>query len=210
MKCIAISLGVLAALVASAQAGIIITVPDATLANTSGTGTLTVSAVLEGSYNVAGFGIMMEIAGRDGATGVSFGGASEASTNYLFTLPIGNPGRYGFAVNDIVYPLPGSTLYGDEAVRANPGFETIANTARNLITADLVIAPGTIGVFDVTLTPVFTSLNDTLGFSFEDQVLDDGVLTIVPEPLTICLFAPAVLWFASAASTRMRRRLASN
>lgn len=185
-------------LCASAQADIVIHVPDATIPNSTPTSTLTVAVTLSGSYDVAGFGILMQIVGRDGATGVTFTGVAEAP-NYLFTLPIGSSGRYGF---ETTTSFPSLSIYGDDAVRLSVGSETIADTTRNLITVDLAIAPGTLGIFDITLAPVFTALNDTNGISFEAQVLDSGVLTVVSEPLTLLLFAPALPMLLS----RLRRR----
>lgn len=174
---------------AMAAADIVITVPSQTVADPLTGGSITVSAAITGSYDVAGFGIRLVITPDPGAVGtVLFTGVAEAD-NYLFTLQ-----RYGF---ESTTTFPSSSLYGDDAIRLSAGGqETIADTVRNLITASFSISEGAYGVFNVTLDPVFTGLNGSDAELLDGHSLVGGTITVVPEPMTLGLLAAGGLALA--------------
>lgn len=176
-----------------AGADIVWTVPSLVIPNSSGTASFTVTATFSGSYDVAGYGIDLRLTPESGATGLSLNGASEATSNYVFTVP---RDHYASTISNVI------RIYGADTVSPVPGTETIADITKNLITVNLTVAPGAHGVYDLTLNSAFSSLNDELGDPFAGQAFGSGTITVTPEPMTICLFALGGL----GAMVRLRRR----
>jgi hypothetical protein len=174
-----------------AGADIVWNVPSEAISNSSSTGSFTVTATFSGSYDVSGYGIDLRLTPESGATGLSFNGASEATSNYVFTVP---RVHYGSSISN------GTRIYGEDYV--STGTETIAGGTKNLITVNLTVAPGAHGVYDVTFNSAFTGFNDELGDPFAGQTFGSGTITVTPEPMTICLFAIGGL----GALARLRRR----
>jgi len=165
---------------------ITITAPTFDISNANSSGSLTLTAAFLGSYNVAGYDIVMDLSGRNGATGLAFTGDAAAAQNYVLTLPH----------NGVTGTVTATHIFGQDSL--STGTETIANTTRNMNTATFSIAPGTTGVFDVQLS-IVDGFNDG-NVSFGNQILRDGTITVTPEPATITLLAfglggiAVVLW----------------
>ena len=122
-------------------ADIVLEAPTETILNNVGAASFTVTAQLTGSYDVAGYDLKLTLTPRDGATGLSFNGANGASSDYLFTVS-----HDGFAIP------PGSNnptwLYGADTVSwPVPSYETIVDDTRNMVTVNLIVAPGTLGTW---------------------------------------------------------------
>jgi hypothetical protein len=183
MKRFGLTLAVVLSMAGMASAGIEVIAPSFALSNSDTHGGFSVAATFAGSYDVAGYDVMLTMSGRNGATGLSFaspGGASEAATAYIFSL-----GHDGFGLQTDT----ASVLFGQD--NASAGTEMLTNTTRNLMDVNLVVSPGTLGVFDVLVSRA-DGFNDG-HVSFSDQAAINGVITVTPEPATMTLVIAGVL-----------------
>ena len=77
----------------------------------------------------------------------------------------------------------------------------MADTTKNMITVNLVLDSVTVGdIFDVTIEPSGSAIYDR-DFQEFDVTWDGGVVTIIPEPMSVSL-----LLFGGLAALARRRR----
>ena len=181
--CVALCALGLASVASAGIMEIMVTAPTLSVPNTSATGSFTVTVTFTGSYDVAAYDIDLQLTGRNGATGLAFAGASEATSKYVFSLP-----HYGFSTTIDT----ATEIWGQDGRTGANAIETLADVTKNLITVNYTIAQGTHGVFDVAVGR-FDGFTDKLGNSFSDQSSTHGVITITPEPATMALLAVGAL-----------------
>ncbi len=164
-----------------ASAGIVVTVPDKIVDYLDASDSLTLTIQFTGSYDVDSYELDLRLAGRSGASGVTFIGAAEAAGYFL----AGNSVGWSTVVDEDL------RIYGDDGTATPP--ETLANTAAlNLITVnlDLALDASNIGdVYDVTFDMGGSAIYDTSFAEFGDVTWNDGTITVVPEPASMTLLA---------------------
>jgi hypothetical protein len=182
------AIAVLASLVAAsslAANSITTTAPTFQVSNTSPSSTwnFLLTTNFAGTYAVEGYDIgltLTAVTGVVGPTGLSFTGAVIPSSNYVFTQPV-NPLTLSTDT--------ASNIFAEDSLLTPSSTETISNVTRNLLTVDYSIAPGSVGVFDVTLR-IVDGFNNGVS-DFPGQVLANGVITVVPEPSSLVLLSCA-------------------
>lgn len=179
MQKFALVLAVVLSTAGLASGEIVVTAPTMSMPNSSASGSMTLTVAFSGSYDVAAYDVDLRVIGRDGATGLTFTGAA-AAANYLFSQP-----SDGFHIQTHT----AGELFGQDHLLS--GTELLADVSRNLVTVNLAIAPGTEGVFDVTVSRDDGFNNGTA--DFPDQTFINGVVTVTPEPATMGLLVAGAL-----------------
>jgi len=185
MKGFGFALAALLAMSGAASAGIVVTVPDKNVDYRDSSDTLTLSIQFVGSYDVDSYELDVRLAGRSGASGVTFNGAAEPAGYFLGTNRVG----WVSAVDEDF------RIYGDDGTNTPP--ETLADTAAlNLLTINLDLnldASDIGGEYDVTFDMGGSAIYDTSYAEFGDVTWNAGTITVVPEPASITLVSVAGL-----------------
>jgi len=176
--------GILCMLPGLASAGILFTVPDVSVLNTSGSTSLTVTVTIDTSTVVTGYDLSLVLAPQAGATGtVALGTTSQAGTNYILT------GSHSFDLG--VVTDPNTAVFVNSGLLS--GSEAVSGT-KNLITLNLVIGATALGNWDLKLVQenpvtheIITGLIDGSYDKYTGESYDDGVITVTPEPATVGL-----------------------
>lgn len=140
------SLAAASPVAASAIPSITTTAPTFQVSNTSPSSTwnFTLTTDFVGTYAVDAYDIgltLTAVTGVVGPTGLSFTGAVIPS-DYVFTQ----------AVVPLIIPTDtASNIFAEDYLSTPSTTETISDVTRNLLTVNYSIAPGSVGVFDVTL-----------------------------------------------------------
>jgi hypothetical protein len=125
---------------------------------------------------VAAYDVDVHLVPRADAAGVTFSGASASSTNYIFTQS-----HSGFATQTST----ATEVFGEDYL--STGTETIANTTRNMITVNVVVAAGAHGTFDVVLSCA-DGFND--GHTDFATTFVPGIITVVQAPPLVTVTSP--------------------
>ena len=168
------------------QAAIVISIPDLAIPYTDSSASFTVTAEVTGSYTIDSYSLNLALTGMEGATGVTFNGATEADSDYFLADNLG-----WSLVTDEDFELA-----GDDGV--NSSAETITDATRYMITVllDVVVTAADIGdKYDVTFEDVggLTDIYDESWASITGVTWDGGVIEIIPEPSTAVLLGFAAL-----------------
>lgn len=116
---------------------------------------------------------------------LTFGTATEPSTNYVFTSA--HAGYTNQGTNNF------TTITGTDGL--NSGTNALGTTAENLVKIPLNIAAGTVGTWNVSFTDSVGSPTGTCSFfdgafnNIANASFSSGTLTVAPEPATMCLLA---------------------
>lgn len=156
-----------------AQAGIVMNVPSAVVGTSGGTVSLTLNADVTGTFDLTSYEFKLGITGLNGATGLSFSGASQPSSNPFFHSPA-----------DPLYVdvgSPAGTIYCEEGLVNRTATETVADTVRNLATLNLSLAPGIRkgSTFQLTLDPAWSAFYS--GISPISVPVSIGTVTVVSD-----------------------------
>lgn len=179
MKKVGVAVAAILAISGVASAGIVVTVPDKDVDYLDLSDSLTLTIQFTGSCDVDSYELDLRLAGRSGASGVTFNGAVEPAGYFLG----GNRVGWVSAVDEDF------RIYGDDGTATPP--ETLANTAAlSLITVnlDLALDASNIGdKYDVTFDMGGSAVYDTSFAEFGDVTWNGGTITVVPEPTSMAL-----------------------
>jgi len=181
MKGFGLALAALLVMSEAASAGIVVTVPDKDVDYRDPSDALTLTIQLTGSYDIDSYELDVRLAGRSGASGVTFNGAAEPAGYFLGTNRVG----WVSAVDEDF------RIYGDDGTNTPP--ETLADTAAlNLLTInlDLNLDASDIGdEYDVTFDMGGSAIYDTSYAEFGDVTWNAGTITVMPEPASMGFLA---------------------
>ena len=175
--------------------GIFVTVPSDTVSNSSATTEFTIPISVFATtvdIEIERWELGLDISGRDGATGLTFDSAVLSSSDYVLSSSVG----LSTTISDPRLDA------GDEHDTSYDTYSSPGSYSKRLITVTLDIAPGTIGVFDVTVDESSSAVYDENSNDMNSITsFNDGVISVVPEPGTM-----GVLLFGGAVALLRRRR----